>query len=51
MEREKCLTPPLSIGYPDFLLKIKHLPKFENVLHTEVISSIKRITISISRTM
>jgi len=36
MEKEKCLTPPLSIGYPDFLLKIKHLPKFENVLHLPI---------------
>lgn len=36
MERGKCLTHPLSLGYPDFLLNIKYLPKFESVLHLPI---------------
>jgi len=36
MEKGKCLTPPLSLGYPDFLFNIKHLPKFESVLHLPI---------------
>jgi hypothetical protein len=37
MESGKGLVAPVCLGYPDFLIKLKHIPiRFENVLHLPI---------------